>query len=387
MTKTPSAGAQMASLDVGGGELFGVPAASSGRTLRLRLRHWLLGKNQFQLTVFMTTLAVIAAVFFSWAVSIFGWFEYSFVTFFVAAIVTICTATPLLYFTMGSMLEIQASRLALSRMSERLAIAFHNAEQANEAKSRYLANMSHELRTPLNAILGFSDIMKSQLFGPIENKRYVEYASDINASGNHLLSIINEILDLAKIESGQASVEDETTFDVVPVIEASCSMLRPLAAKQGVSLGLEMPDKSITLHAVERMVRQVLLNIISNAIKYSPAESAVRVGLECRSDGVLSVIVSDSGIGMTSDEIKVALTPFGQVSSRLSGMHNGTGLGLPLAKAMMDLHGGALKIQSVPERGTTVSLVFPASRVTVADLTPGPLLESANQNMKPDRAV
>ena len=252
-------------------------------------------------------------------------------------------------------------------MTENLAIAFHDAEEANEAKSRFLANMSHELRTPLNAVIGFSDIMLNQRFGRIENPRYVDYAKDINSSGIHLLSIINDILDLSKIESGEASVEPENEFDIVTVIESACSMLRPLGARQQVALAIDMPDQRYILLAVERMVRQVLLNILSNAIKYTGAAGTVRLTVDRCPNGALTISVIDTGIGMTAEEIRIAMSPFGQVKSKLSGIHASTGLGLPLARAMMEMHGGSLKLRSVPGKGTTVALHFPHLRVRIDD--------------------
>lgn len=315
-------------------------------------------------TISMTSGAVILVSSLNWTMGIAGLITFDLKAFIVATTVTVLTGAPIIYIALGNFRAMSDSGRALSRMTERLAIAFHEAEQANEAKSRFLANMSHELRTPLNAVIGFSDIMHHQRFGPIENTRYVEYARDINVSGSHLLSIINGILDLAKIESGEATVEDKVDFDVLKTVDEACTMLRPLAAKQNVSLGIEGPPHRIVLYAIERMVRQIFLNILSNAIKYTGAGGTVRVSLECKSNGGLTVTVSDTGIGMNAEEIKIALSPFGQVSSKLSGLNAGTGLGLPLAKAMMELHGGSLTMRSQPNQGTTVILHFPKAHIS-----------------------
>lgn len=315
-------------------------------------------------TFSMTVGATILVSLLNWTMGIAGLITFDLKAFMVATTVTVLTGAPIIYVAMGSFRSMSESGKALSRMTERLAIAFHEAEQANEAKSRFLANMSHELRTPLNAVIGFSDIMHHQRFGPIENARYVEYARDINVSGSHLLSIINDILDLAKIESGEATVEDTVDFDVLKTVDEACTMLRPLAAQQNVSVGIEGPLHRIMLHAVERMVRQIFLNILSNAIKYTGAGGTVRVTLECKPKGGLIITVNDTGIGMNAEELKVALSPFGQVSSKLSGLHAGTGLGLPLAKAMMELHGGSLTMRSQPDHGTTVTLHFPKARMS-----------------------
>jgi len=315
-------------------------------------------------TVFLTGLAIVSSVFLNWVIGLTGFIDFKFNMLVTAVIATVLTAMPMCYVVMLNMREISASRRALSRMTEKLALAFHNAEQANDAKSRFLANMSHELRTPLNAIIGFSDIMAHQRFGPIENTRYVGYANDINTSGIHLLGIINDILDLAKIESGETTIENETQFDVLSAVEASCTMLRPLAARQNVSLSIDVPDYVVSVHAVERMVRQVLINILSNAIKYTPPEGTVCLNFERHTNGVFIITVRDTGIGMTPEEMKIAMVPFGQVNSKLSGVHAGTGLGLPLAKAMMEMHGGALAMRSQSGRGTSVALTFPAARMS-----------------------
>ncbi len=361
MTRLVSSGAMRASLEKGAGGV--VHPESSRSTFRNFIDRFLGRMSRIGVTIILTANAVIIAVLLNWILSSFGMITLDFNLVLVTTIVATLTAAPIIYITMGFVHEVARKSKALSRMTENLAIAFHNAEQANEAKSRFLANMSHELRTPLNAVIGFSDIMFNQRFGRIDNPRYVDYAKDINSSGIHLLGIINDILDLSKIESGEASVEPENEFDIVTVIESACAMLRPLAARQQVALAIDVPDKRYILLAVERMVRQVLLNILSNAIKYTGATGTVRLTIDQSADGILTVSVIDTGVGMTAEEIRVAMSPFGQVKSKLSGVHAGTGLGLPLAKAMMELHGGSLVVRSAPGKGTSVALRFPTPRI------------------------
>ncbi|HYM31962.1 MAG TPA: HAMP domain-containing sensor histidine kinase [Candidatus Cybelea sp.] len=284
-----------------------------------------------------------------------------------AAAASVIVATPIIAYSQVLIRSLRNSRRTLEQMTEHLALALDAAEQANNAKSDFLANMSHELRTPLNAIIGFSDVMRHQRFGPVSNAKYLEYAKDINDSGEHLLSIINDILDLSKIEAGRTDLQAVAEFAVATTVEMAARLARPLAERQGVRLDVAPPPAPIGLTAVERMVRQVLINVLSNAVKFTPSGGAVQVNLAWREGGDLAIRVADTGVGMSADEIKVALMPFGQVANAFSRRHAGTGLGLPLAKAMMELHGGRLAIRSAPREGTTVSLIFPASRVSPMD--------------------
>jgi signal transduction histidine kinase len=282
---------------------------------------------------------------------------------FEVAVVAALVAAPIIVYAQLVIRELGDSRRALRNMAERLAIAVDGAEQANIAKSQFLANMSHELRTPLNAIIGFSDMIQAQTFGPVGSPRYLDYLKDISQSGHHLLRIINDILDLSKIEAGRASVHDEEEFPLAAAIEATTRMMRPLAERERVALEAPASATGLRLVAVERMVCQILINLLSNAVKFTPAGGRVSLSAARTPEGGLLLAVTDSGVGMAPNEIKVALTPFGQVSNALSRKHTGTGLGLPLAKAMMELHGGTLRIASAPGQGTTVSLYFPPERV------------------------
>ena len=265
-------------------------------------------------------------------------------------------AVPLIFYS-------RRVRAKLQSMTHRMAAAAHEAREASMAKSAFLANMSHELRTPLNAILGFSEIMMDQLLGPISNPRYRSYSADIHSSGRHLLGIINDILDLAKIESGKMSLDDAEEFALVPALSASLVMLKGLGEKHGVTVQGQWDDENIRLIAVQRMVRQIVINLVGNAIKFTPRGGSVILSGAPGADGGYTLNVLDNGIGMNDSEMANALIPFGQNRPKMAVQQEGTGLGLPLAKAMVELHGGSLTLESEPNRGTRVTLRFPANRV------------------------
>jgi signal transduction histidine kinase len=279
--------------------------------------------------------------------------------------VTVIVSTPIVVYAQIVIRQLAKSRRAIKQVTERLAVAVDAAEQASVAKSQLLANMSHELRTPLNAIIGFSEMIEAQHFGPVGNPRYIDYVKDISKSGHHLLSIINDILDLSKIEAGRANIQDEEEFNLAAVIEATMRMVRPMAERGQVALEAPQEGRGLRLVAVERMVCQILLNLLSNAIKFTPAGGRISVSAVRTPENGLLVAVADTGLGMAPHEVKIALTPFGQIQNAHSRKHVGTGLGLPLARAMMELHGGALRVASAAGQGTTVSLVFPPERVVV----------------------
>ncbi len=276
---------------------------------------------------------------------------------------TLAVAVPLILYSRRVIDQLEKSRTQLTAMSRRLAFAVDEAELANRAKSSFLANMSHELRTPLNAILGFSEVMKDQHLGPVQNPRYLSYASDIHSSGRHLLAIINDVLDLAKIEAGKMSLDNATLFEIAPVFASSLAMLKGLGEKYGVTVHNEIAEDGMQMKAVERMIRQILLNLVGNAIKFTPPGGSVHVSGKLQSDGRYEITVRDTGVGMTEKEMAHAMMPFGQNENRFTGKHDGTGLGLPLAKAMLELHEGTLTMSSVPEMGTTVTMMLPAERI------------------------
>jgi signal transduction histidine kinase len=244
---------------------------------------------------------------------------------------------------------------------QRLQVAKLGAEAANRAKSEFLANMSHELRTPLNAIIGFSEVLKSQVFGPL-SERYQSYAGDIFSSGSHLLGLINEILDLSKLEAGQFELH-EAEMDLTVVINASIRIVEPQAEKGHVRLSARVEEGLPPLRADERRIRQVLINLLSNAVKFTPEGGRVRISCLRHGAGV-GISIADTGIGMAQDDIPKALEPFGQIDSKLARKYEGTGLGLPLAKHLVELHGGTLGIESRVNAGTTVTILFPPVRMT-----------------------
>jgi len=237
------------------------------------------------------------------------------------------------------------------------------AEYANRTKTQFLANMSHELRTPLNAILGFSEVIERQMFGPIAAK-YLDYARDINSSGRHLLALVNDVLDLSKLEAGKLELR-ESEFSLPELVEECLTLVRARAEAGGVRLKNALPHELPALRADQRAVKQLLLNFLSNAVKFTPEGGEVRIEIETRNGLTLSVI--DSGIGMTAAEIEVALAPFGQIDSHIAHKHDGTGLGLPICRSLMELHGGELRVTSAPNAGTTVAAWFPPTRVVARD--------------------
>ena len=240
------------------------------------------------------------------------------------------------------------------------------AETASRAKSEFLANMSHELRTPLNAILGFAEIIRERLLGPIAD-RYAEYANDIHSSGTHLLGIINDILDLSKVEAGRLELVEEIV-DVRGIVKSVALLLRERVATAGLSLKVELPDALLLIRADQRKLKQVLMNLLSNAVKFTPSGGEITVRVCLPSELGLVLEVQDTGIGIAAEDIARALSPFGQVDSRLSRRYEGTGLGLPLARALVELHGGTLALCSTPGQGTTVRATLPADRLVEREL-------------------
>jgi signal transduction histidine kinase len=235
------------------------------------------------------------------------------------------------------------------------------AEAASKAKSDFLANMSHELRTPLNAIIGFSDLMKTQILGPIGNRTYLDYAGDINFSGTHLLEIINDILDVVRQESGKMELKEEVV-DIEEVIGEALRLVAPQALQGTVDLMWLPPTPPLPQLYCDRVrLRQMLLNILSNAVKFTEPGGSVEIDAALTDQ--LEVVVKDSGIGIKPEDIARILTPFGQVASVYSRNHQGAGLGLTLTKALIERHGGRLSLFSSPGVGTTVRLSFPADRV------------------------
>jgi PAS domain S-box-containing protein len=236
------------------------------------------------------------------------------------------------------------------------------AELADRAKSEFLANMSHELRTPLNAIMGFSEMMKQQALGPHSNPRYGEYSADIFNSGDHLLSLINDILDLSKIEAGQTKL-DERDLDIDEVLDFSLTLVRGRAAEKNHVLQIDAPVDNVRLRADERMLRQMLINLLSNAVKFTEWGGEIMMTSEIAEDGCLRISVTDTGMGIAPHDILKAMSTFGQIEGALDRRFEGTGLGLPLVKSLAELHDGGLEIESEIGVGTKATIWFPRERV------------------------
>jgi signal transduction histidine kinase len=256
--------------------------------------------------------------------------------------------------------ELPASKVQLTRRIEELEAAKLQAEAASKAKSDFLANMSHELRTPLNAIIGFSDLMQSEVLGPIGSDTYRGYVSDIHFSGCHLLEIINDILDVVRHESGKMELKEDTV-PVEDLIADALRLIRPQAREAQVNLNWRPAATALPELRCDRVrVRQILLNVLSNAVKFTEPGGCIDIKTEVSSG--FELIVRDNGIGIRPEDIARILTPFGQVASVYS-RNQGAGLGLTLTKALIERHGGHLSLYSAPGLGTTVRLSFPADRL------------------------
>lgn len=250
----------------------------------------------------------------------------------------------------------------VERRSADIQVALHQALDGARAKSTFLSNMSHELRTPLNAIIGFSDIIQNQLFGPVGEVRYVDYAADIHTSALHLLNLINDVLDYSKIEAGGMPLS-ESAADIDHMIEFSINLLRIRAGQKSIEIKHKPMVPAVALICDERRVKQVLLNLIVNAIKFTPVNGTIEIGATRISASDPLVKVVDSGVGMTKEEAARAFEPFIQVDDAFTRSQEGTGLGLPISLSLMKLHDGDLTIDSAPRQGTTVTIRFPATRV------------------------
>jgi len=256
--------------------------------------------------------------------------------------------------------DLQRSQEQLAELARKYEAEKIRAEGANQAKSEFLANMSHELRTPLNAINGFSEIMVGELFGPLGDKRYAEYAKDILDSGQHLLALINDILDMAKIEAGKFNLKFDP-MRMEEVIEDATRLMRNRAESAGLGLALDMPNLP-EIEGDYRALKQVLLNLLSNALKFTPRGGVVtvRAAIETGPYGErLRVGVHDTGIGISKTDMDRLARPFEQIESQLSKTQQGSGLGLALTKSLVEMHGGVLEIQSSPGEGTIVSFALP----------------------------
>jgi signal transduction histidine kinase len=263
--------------------------------------------------------------------------------------------TQLITITLGNNLtEIQATQEALREAKEA-------AEQASMAKSEFLANMSHELRTPLNAVIGFSSAMEEEVFGPLGHANYREYVGAVKDSGMHLLNLVNDILDMAKIEAGEMEF-DELAVDIHDVIHTSARIVANSAIRGNVTLDLDIPENPPQLRGDSLRLKQILLNLLTNAIKFTPPEGRVSVSTGVDQSNAMTWRIVDTGVGISSKDLPRILLPFEQIRGAVGHTHEGTGLGLYLTKSLIKAHGGTLEIESEVGKGTTVTVKFPSER-------------------------
>ena len=256
--------------------------------------------------------------------------------------------------------ELEATKAQLESTSSSLREALASADAANQAKSQFLASMSHELRTPLNAVIGFSEMLAMEPFGSLGNARYREYVRDIHTSGAHLLELINDILDISRIAAGQVSLNEED-IDIPDLIDSTMHMIFDQTKKAGLDVEIQIATGLPRLRGDRRRIQQTLLNLITNAIKFTPA-GGIAIEATVAVSG-MTIAVKDTGIGMAPEDIPKAFERFRQIDSRLSRKFGGAGLGLPLARDLVELHGGRLTLESAPGLGTTVTAFFPADRL------------------------
>lgn len=268
----------------------------------------------------------------------------------------------LLFESVQSRLAYEAQSVNLATRIDELSTAYQQLAYAKLAQSQFLANMSHELRTPLNAIIGFSEIIRDEKFGPVGCVNYRDYAKDINDSGQHLLGLINDILDLSKIESGKDTIHDDD-IEVPEILRSAMRLVGQRAEERGIKLVLVIPDQLPALRADKQKLKQILVNLLSNAIKFTDTGGEVTLKVWCQMDSGNVFQIVDTGIGIAPEDIPTALARFGQVDCDLNRKYYGTGLGLPLTKALVELHGGEFDLQSEAGVGTTVTVRFPAERI------------------------
>ncbi|MBL4667417.1 MAG: PAS-domain containing protein [Sneathiella sp.] len=271
-------------------------------------------------------------------------------------------ASALLYGTRPVMQIVARDISAQTKTQYLLEKAKEEAEYAAQLKGTFLANMSHELRTPLNAVIGFSEIIKNEIYGKVGSEKYVEYAGDIHASGIHLLDLINDILDLSKVESGAQEISEEK-INIGVLVDECMRLTEHQRGKAGIELKSYLSSILPSVNCDPKMLKQVVINLLSNAIKFTPQGGKVSIHCVIEGDGSLALSVQDTGIGIRKEDIQKALTPFVQVDSELSRKYQGTGLGLSLSKNLMELHKGSLKVDSQFGEGTTVTIYLPPERV------------------------
>ena len=271
----------------------------------------------------------------------------------------------------GSILSLYDDVTELKESERKQILARSQAEFANRSKSDFLANMSHELRTPLNAIIGFSEVIANEIFGPIRNPKYLEYLNDIHESSLHLLSIINDVLDMSKIEAGRLDLCKEAVR-IRSVVRDAVRMIEKRAEERGIELVIELSEEVSIIWADERALKQIFLNLLSNAVKFSKSKSKVTIRGITSGASFAIFEVEDSGIGMSEEELRRALQPFGQARAATARNYGGTGLGLPITKGLVEAHGGSLAITSRPGSGTLARVLLP-----LGEFWPNPVPEWA----------
>jgi len=249
----------------------------------------------------------------------------------------------------------------------RALIALKEAEKANASKTQFLANMSHELRTPLNAIIGFSEILANQMMGAMPAV-YIDYAGDIRQSGAHLLALVNDILDISRIEAGRLDLA-EVPVDLERCLKDAVAIVRPLAEAGELSLEVEQSGKLPGVCGDETKLKKILVNLIGNAVKFTPKGGRVTVSAQGSPRDGVEIAIADTGIGIAESDLALVLAPFGQVASAYCRGHDGSGLGLPISKALVELHDGTLEIDSARDAGTTILIRLPAGRTLNTDAT------------------
>ncbi|HYM30366.1 MAG TPA: HAMP domain-containing sensor histidine kinase [Candidatus Cybelea sp.] len=290
-------------------------------------------------------------------------------------VVTLLVSTPMAVFLVNLISQLAWARKSfkakvgeLERATAALTTARDEAHAASQAKSHFLANMSHELRTPLNAIIGFSELIRDESFGPVGKACYREYALDIHSSGTHLLNIINDILDLTKIEAGKFDLALEP-IELGGLIDTAVRFVEPKAATGEIALKVAVAPGMAPVQADRRALKQILLNLLSNAVKFTPRGGRIEVRATVEPRGEVVIAVADTGIGIAPADMARVMTPFGQVETAYSRSTQGTGLGLPLTKHLVEMHGGHLELVSASGKGTTAIVRLPAGRAveSIAD--------------------
>jgi signal transduction histidine kinase len=261
----------------------------------------------------------------------------------------------------GAIVSVYSDVTDLKASERKLIQARSQAEMANHAKSEFLANMSHELRTPLNAIIGFSEIIAHELFGPLGNEKYLDYMKDIHKSSLHLLAIINDVLDMSKIEAGKLELSKEP-LNIRHLIGEVIRMMREWAESRSIEMVTKLPVEEVEIWADERAMKQIFLNLMSNAIKFSRDGGQVCIRVVSDEPGLAVVEFEDHGIGMTEEELERALQPFGQAKPSTTRNYGGTGLGLPITKGLIEAHGGKLAIESRADQGTIARISLSTER-------------------------